>query len=310
MTTQDKDFPPELRKLVPPWSYLFFIEWKDGNALICASFTAVTIYGPIIGPADHNGFRYLFAPLLCPAVAIIVNLLTPYDPYAVGYAGLDGMTSFEKSDPESKRLVAILRSDEARRFIWGKAARISALLYLFVAIATILTPGPLKWSINSPGLVPSLIGGCLGALLWLTGDYIAWGILTWANQPLRRDPSAISMLIQASPMIVSHLMETPSINFGHNAALLFAWSLPVSFFAGVFNGSRGDQKRKALIRGSFDILLLTTVLFVGFQARLMQFSAFYVAMVWGVIQVPAVLLGCTIGYRFFNSRAPGFCVRN
>jgi hypothetical protein len=46
----------------------------------------LAIYGPLVGPPDHDGFRYLLLPVLSPWVPALWYKLCPINPYS-GYRG-------------------------------------------------------------------------------------------------------------------------------------------------------------------------------------------------------------------------------
>jgi hypothetical protein len=144
----------------------------------------VMIYGPIVGPPDHNGLRYLIAPLICPWIPAAYYLLRPIRPYS-GYRGrwgtLGGMVGKDKTDPEAARLTALFASPEARNYIRRVALRMSAILFAPLVITALFASESLTWTPLSLWQFQGFTVGLIGSSIALFADVIDWGIRAWAK---------------------------------------------------------------------------------------------------------------------------------
>jgi hypothetical protein len=166
---------------VPPMVFMF-LEQRSFWTLFGIVFCIFTLIGPLFGHPDHNIYRYLLAPLVCPIAPALYFVLKPFNPYKGPAARLSGMTDRDKSDQDAKCLVQLFRSKEAQRFIWRTTAKISGVLFLLMSIMTTVVRDSLNWSFSSRGLGPGLMGCVLGSFIALGAEYVGWSLTTWARR--------------------------------------------------------------------------------------------------------------------------------
>jgi hypothetical protein len=143
------------------------------------------LYGPVAGKPDHNGWRYLLAPLICPWVPAVWYIWRPLHPYS-GYRGrwgtLGPMLWKDKTDPECARLVELLRSEDARRYQTATAQRFALMMFLPLAIAALVLRKQLDWSISSFWQMQGLLGAIIGTWIAVFANLLTWGLRTWASE--------------------------------------------------------------------------------------------------------------------------------
>jgi hypothetical protein len=172
--------PEKLRRLVPPMIYIF-LEQRRFWTYFGTAFAALSVNGPIIGPPDHNALRYLFAPLICPCLCAIYFSLVPFNPYRGLGAQFGGFVNKDLQNEDAKRLVDVYRSMSARREIWRSALTTSGILLLLLLIAAAVEWRTLRWSLNSPWLVPGLMGCVIASFIAVGTRYISWGLERWGS---------------------------------------------------------------------------------------------------------------------------------
>jgi hypothetical protein len=171
-----------LKRKVPPFLFTYF-ENRVFWTLFGIASGVFFLYGPIPARiADHNGYRYLFGPIVCMLPPILFYILKPFNPYRGALARYSGMVDMDRRAPEAKRLVETFRSPAARRFILLTSVKISAIWLSIMAVITAACANSLNWSFRSPWLGQGLIGGCIASLVALGSEYIAWGVRTWMRE--------------------------------------------------------------------------------------------------------------------------------
>jgi hypothetical protein len=160
---------------------------------------AFCLYGPIAGASDHNGFRYLVGPWICPSVTAVFRSLFPFRPYR-GIMFVDRTRDVDTTDRVSMRLVEIYRSNEARGYLWRQCLKLSAILFVIMGLLSLPVQHSLNWSFpySLYQSMPSSAsrdwfwlgwgGGILGSYIALMTDYVTWGLMRWANQEVRTSP--------------------------------------------------------------------------------------------------------------------------
>ncbi len=184
--------PHELRSKVPPL-VVMFLEQRIFWTLFGLALALFSLYGPIAGPHahDYNGYRYLLAPWVCPWVPAISYIIFPPNPYRGYPASFAGMVELDQRDPDAKRLAELFRSPEARHVLVRTTLKISAVLFVVMALVTVAVRDSLTWSFSSYWLIPGLLGGAIGSLGALRSQVISWGLRNWAASYRRGDqPSA------------------------------------------------------------------------------------------------------------------------
>lgn len=182
MAAPKKIIPRDLRAKVP--SMLFMsLEQRTFWDLFSMGFCVFSLYGPVVGRiADHNGFRYLLGPLVCPIVPLLYYLLIPFNPYHGSAARLSGMVDKDKRDLDAKLLVELFCSSVARKFLLQATMKICGVLFVIMVAVSIACRNSLNWSLPSPWLGQGLLGCSIGSFITLGTEYVGWGLRTWATQ--------------------------------------------------------------------------------------------------------------------------------
>ena len=173
------------RRKVPP-ALLMFADGRKLWVVFGLGLALFGIYGPVVGPPDNDGWRYLLGPLILPWLPAIYYFFRPIRPYS-GYRGrygdLTGMIDKDETDPEAARLSALFRSDGARRFMMRTALTHSAILFAPLALATLALGDSVAWNLWTPWLVPSAVLGLIGSTIAFFAEIIHWGVVTWGHEP-------------------------------------------------------------------------------------------------------------------------------
>ena len=184
MTANSRHIPGSVRRKVP--SALLGI--ADARTLIVVlglGLALLMIYGPLVGQGDHNGWRYLLAPLVYPWVPAAYYIFRPVRPYS-GYRGrwnnLGGLIDKDQSDLEAARLTALFQSAEARRYMVRTALRMSVILFVPLAVATLALGESVSWRPYSQWLFFSATCGVIGCTVAFFAETLHWGITTWARE--------------------------------------------------------------------------------------------------------------------------------
>lgn len=184
--TNDIEVPAELKRKISPGLLMFRprTAWVLGMSL-----TAIGLYTALVG--DHDAFVYLIAPWLCPISVAVLNISVRFRPYR-GVLWARNMRDVDVTDAAVTRLVELYRSDEARSHIWRQALKWAAIVLVAEGILAVLFRSSLNWSPPSSqnqfmltgkhGFWAGLVGCWIGSYAGLTGDYIGWGLKTWASR--------------------------------------------------------------------------------------------------------------------------------
>jgi hypothetical protein len=149
----------------------------SGFAIVMAIFF---LYGPIPARlADHNGYRYLLGPFLCPLLGLSVHLLFPYNPYRTWRASDRSLHRLDERDEKARRLVEIFRSPECRGVTVRAAVTLSLVLFGIMGTFALVFRGSLTWSLTSSWLFQGLGMGALFAWIFLRVRSAAWALDTW-----------------------------------------------------------------------------------------------------------------------------------
>lgn len=183
------NLPPGLRHKISPGLYTMVAQQSTFLRSFGVGLSAFFLYGPVAGVPDHNGFRYLLGPWVCPSLVTAYRTFFPFRPYR-GTPFLGRTHDIDREDPAVMRLVEIYRSSEAKRYLWGQTLKLSGVLFLFMGTLAFLLRESLKWSFPYSPASPTSrywfwmgwIGGCLGSFITLMTAYITWGLMTWGRQ--------------------------------------------------------------------------------------------------------------------------------
>jgi hypothetical protein len=188
--------PPELRRKISPGLYTMIAQQSAFLRYFGVGLSAFCFYGPIAGASDHNGFRYLVGPWVCPSLIALFRTFRPFRPYR-GTLFVDRTRDIDTKDPVVMRLVDIFRSEAARRYLCSQSLKLSGILFVIMGLLALPVRHSLNWSFPY-SLYPSLpsaasrdwfwigwTGGCLGSYIALMPNYITWGLMKWADQEIR-----------------------------------------------------------------------------------------------------------------------------
>jgi hypothetical protein len=182
--------PGRLRRKVPS-ALLMSVDGAPFWTIFGLSLALLGIYGPIVGTADHDGFRYLLLPLLCPWVPALYYKLRPIHPYS-GYRGrwgdLGPMIGKDKTDAEAKGLVDLLRSNEGQAALTRVAILTSMALFVPMVLVSLALWGSLTWTFWSRWLFFGLSLSVIGCWIAVFTQIISWGVRTWAQTIVEANP--------------------------------------------------------------------------------------------------------------------------
>jgi hypothetical protein len=176
--------PHELAKVLPPTVLMFWEQLWPCGKWFGIGFAVLSIYGPLFGPhGDHNGWRYLVAPLICPPFCALHYRFMPGNWYHGSFARGTKFFDLDNRNGDARRFVQLFRSPAAHSFIWRAAAKVMLIEFTAMLVATIATAatGKLGWSISSSWLWAGLLGCCIGSYIAVCGEVLAWAVATWAR---------------------------------------------------------------------------------------------------------------------------------
>jgi hypothetical protein len=139
-----------------------------------------SLYGPIpVRLADHNGYRYLLGPFICPLLGLAVHLLFPLNPYRwLGYSNRS-LNRLDERDEGARHLIEITHSAGYRRAAREAALSLAFLLFPLLGGCSLLFRSSLDWSLVSPGFHFGWGGGWLAAWLFIRVRTVSWSLETW-----------------------------------------------------------------------------------------------------------------------------------
>lgn len=184
---------PELKRKISPGLHTMVAEHSVSLWLFGLGLAAFLLYGPVVGVRDHNGFRYLLGPWVCPSIVATYRTLVPFRPFR-GTVFVERTYDVDTTDPVVMRLVGTYRSSDAVRHLWKQTLKFSGVLFVTMGILALLVRDSLNWSFpySLDGSVASdtsrywfwmgWIGGCLGSFIALMADHITWGLRLWSSQ--------------------------------------------------------------------------------------------------------------------------------
>jgi hypothetical protein len=185
MSSNNRAIPKALERKLPS----FVLALYRSRAFATPFYMFLTmffLYGPVVQrTADHNGFRYLLGPFVCPILPVVYQILRPFNPYRGTPAILAGMVGLDARDTDAQRLVAIFRSTEYRRFVLRTSLNMTIILFGCMLIVTLLSVRSLNWDAVSPWFGQGLIGGAIAFFCAVGTEIVTWGINKWAVQSQR-----------------------------------------------------------------------------------------------------------------------------
>jgi hypothetical protein len=173
--------PQELARVLPP-TVRIFAEQFPLSKWFSIGLAIFLLYGPVIGPhADHNGWRYLLGPLICPLLAALYYRFTPPNPYRGYSARYAGLLNLDKRDANAQRFVSLFQSAAARSFVWRAMEKVALVELTVMAIVILATgaTGKLNWSIASSWSWQGFIGCCIGSFIAVGSEVFAWVLRKW-----------------------------------------------------------------------------------------------------------------------------------
>lgn len=180
---------PRLRRKVPAPLVAMAFDARTFFYRFGLGFAALSIFGPLVGHPDHNGYRYLCAPLICPFAAVLYYIAIPFNPYRGMWARRCGMELKDLVDPERARLVMLFRSGVARRLLFRSALKVCGILFAIMVVFTLIFWHSLVWRFPTAWLGLGLFGCCMGAWMAIGIEYIHWGIASWESQAAAKGAS-------------------------------------------------------------------------------------------------------------------------
>jgi hypothetical protein len=173
---------PETRKLhlrIPFRMELLYASRRfyTGFGIVMAAFM---LYGPIPArAADHNGYRYLLGPLVCPVLAALCSLLFPLNPYRSRFGSVRGLYRLDERDEGARLLVELLRSDDCRQVTVVAAAKSAAVLLPIMAVFALVFRQSLNWNLHSPWQGWGIGGGTFFSWIMIRVQVLRWALTSW-----------------------------------------------------------------------------------------------------------------------------------
>lgn len=172
--------PRELKDKIPPLMFTLVVEMRTFGIIFGLALALFSLYGPIIGPSNHNGFRYLLGPWVCPWLLALYYRFFPYHPYRGSTLFVGELVDLDKRDVDAKRLDELFQSAEARHMLVRTTLKMSVIIFVVMALVTATVHDSLNWSLSSAWQDPGLLVGAIAASIAVGVEYLSWGISRWA----------------------------------------------------------------------------------------------------------------------------------
>ncbi|MGE5176044.1 MAG: hypothetical protein ACM3JJ_06665 [Hyphomicrobiales bacterium] len=141
---------------------------------------AVSLYGPLPARlADHNGYRYMVGPFLCPLIALGMHLAFPFNPYRWNGPAERSLNRLDERDEGARRLVEILQSPEYRTTAFLAAARLAGILWIVLAACAFVFRSSLDWHPVTSNFFYAAVGGVLFSWMFVRMRVMSWALSTW-----------------------------------------------------------------------------------------------------------------------------------
>src|SRR5258706_7711020 len=142
------------------------------------------------GVSMRNGVGWiLHGTALGPLLFVGYPILFPLNIYRTPSAKYSGMTDLDKRDPTARQLVTLMRSAEARRFLFITAARLSGLLFLSMALIYSFRPQLLSWNLtwnlrneSFQWLLLTTFLFSIATLPIFAGELLLWSFQNWERR--------------------------------------------------------------------------------------------------------------------------------
>lgn len=138
--------------------------------------------------ADGYGLVYLLGPPISMLIGAAACMALPFKPYRGDPFARH--RPVDKSDPAVMRLVELFESGEVRGVLWRAAAKFTAWLLLASLAVAAIHHRPLDWNIPPADQIGNVVGSALFSWAALGGEYVGWGLRTWAEREMSREPGA------------------------------------------------------------------------------------------------------------------------
>jgi len=173
--------PANLQSKVPP-GLLYMVQIRWFLHAFMLGVLCFIIGGMIV--RIGNGWIYV-GSVVSPLLGALYFVIKTLNPYHTPAANFSGMTDLDRQDPTARRLVALVQSPEARRFLFVKAMIVSGLLLVSLLLIFALQPRPLNWTLQGEDLQWFFILTFLCAVgaspIYLT-ELLIWSFRNWERR--------------------------------------------------------------------------------------------------------------------------------
>lgn len=146
-------------------------------------FLALLIhYAGFFAPPKYRGdWVFFLTAALGPAAFAAWHVMFPLNPYRSMAAAREGIKDLDQSDAVAKRLVSLLRSPGARKFLWRRAFQLSVLLLVPMIIVSAAIQKMPIWRFGPDCFigVPVFLFICLFVLFRI--ELLGWALKSWTD---------------------------------------------------------------------------------------------------------------------------------
>ena len=143
------------------------------------------LYATLLGPPHKSEWVYLLTACLGRLQLLFWYIVFPLNPYRCAAAIRERMKDKDKTDPDAKELVLLLKSPKAHRFLLNRAWKLSLLFVVPMAIISFTMHRIPTWRIGADSLVRIPAFFFLSLFLLFRIEMLAWAIRNWEEFNLK-----------------------------------------------------------------------------------------------------------------------------
>ena len=180
------DISTDVKKKLPT-VFSMLIEQKTFWVLFGFGFCVFALYGKIAGePERKNGYLFFVGPFFLSLMAFVLRGLYPWNPFKTVGARMFGSGGSE-TDPDADRLVQLLGSDAARKYLLQVTLKLCVILFLTMLALASLQREPFLWTLgpicfDCPASFLLGVFGCyIGTTIVQHPLLACWAVKTWST---------------------------------------------------------------------------------------------------------------------------------
>jgi hypothetical protein len=149
------------------------------SSLLALSF--MVLFATLVGPPHRSEWLYLLTAGLGPEVVAVWYIAFPFNPYRSMAAIGEGMRDMDKGDRSVAKLVALLKSSDAHRFLLKTSWKLSLLFFVPMAvISAVMQTAPIwRFGLDCVVRIPAFFFLCLFVLFRM--ELLAWALQNWKS---------------------------------------------------------------------------------------------------------------------------------